>query len=1131
MTTTNKEFHAKNGIRVGALLGTLSIDATNNFTGVNGTLTGNLAVTGNVSVNTNKFTVAAATGNTVIAGSITATGVNASTTIAPTGTGVITLTSAVAGTINNMSVGATTRGSGAFTTLASNGATTFTAGTTSTTTTTGTLVVTGGTGISENLNVGGYVKVAGTGDVTGNFNVNTNKFSVIAASGNTSVAGTFSATGNATLSADLAVNGTNVTTTQTTGTVAVFNTSLTGTLNIGGLANVNIGGAAKTITSSGNFVVAASKTSTLNGIVYATSGTASTTTATGALVVTGGVGISGTLYANAQVIKDANLSVIGTADATKVLKFDSSGISAATTRTLTAPDASGIITLTTATQTLTNKTIDAAVGGNVLKVNGNLITATAGTGTVTIPNVTDTLVGKATTDVLTNKTYDTAGVGNVFKVNGNTVSAYTGSTNVVVLATSPTLITPVLGVATATSINKVAITQPATGSTLTLVEGSTLATSGAYSITLTSVGTTNVTLPTSGVLAVKNQTMYIGTTAVTIDRASAPILFTGVNGFTGDVGTTNVAIRTSNVTSIASGAIFVETGTTTTSGTTGNINIASGASVATSGNITLQSGSGTTSGNITIDAGAGSVTDGAINIGLTNALTVNLPSGRTKIGTATFTQGSASALSFTLPTVGGSLVGTGDSATVTNTMLSGGIANSKLTNSTISGVALGSSLFGLSAGTGLSWAAGTSYDGSVARTLNISTVPVANGGTGLTSAGSNGYVLGSNGSAIEYKQIIGSAGVDITIGTGTITIGLTGGVGGELPATAYVESAFKSGQYLLVGSLNSGTGLGAIHNNINTINAVDIRPGNATTITNLIAAYSEKSGTTKVFGVTLAGAVTGGTYNGLTLNTTDVSGMTNVKVSSGGSVQFNAVSTLTASSVLHNVVTATVGDLATSLTLGATTGTTTVRNALTVTAGKTFTSNLVAITGGAISGTTVSGSTGSFTTLAASGATTVTAATASTNSATGALVVTGGVGIGGNLNVAGTLSAGTIVATAGTGYDQIYTFSTSSIALSTSWAPTGLSGATLATGSYMVQLMNAAGTDIYTGFMSWSSVNGVDTNTDEIILHRAGSIASGMTTETFLRYVRASAGAPTLQISSSGAVAAQVYTLKFRRMM
>lgn len=43
-----------------------------------------------------------------------------------------------------------------------------------------------------------------------------------------------------------------------------------------------------------------------------------------------------------------------------------------------------------------------------------------------------------------------------------------------VFATSPTLVTPALGVATATSINKVAITAPATGATITIPDGVTL---------------------------------------------------------------------------------------------------------------------------------------------------------------------------------------------------------------------------------------------------------------------------------------------------------------------------------------------------------------------------------------------------------------------------------------------------------------------------------------------------------------------------------------------------------------------------------------------------------------------------------------------------------------------------------
>ena len=64
-----------------------------------------------------------------------------------------------------------------------------------------------------------------------------------------------------------------------------------------------------------------------------------------------------------------------------------------------------------------------------------------------------------------------------------------------VFANTPTLVTPVLGAATATSINKVAFTAPATASTLTISDGKTLAASN----TLTLAGTdgTTITFPSA----------------------------------------------------------------------------------------------------------------------------------------------------------------------------------------------------------------------------------------------------------------------------------------------------------------------------------------------------------------------------------------------------------------------------------------------------------------------------------------------------------------------------------------------------------------------------------------------------------------------------------------------------------
>jgi hypothetical protein len=74
-----------------------------------------------------------------------------------------TITGAIisTGSINNTPIGASTRNTGAFTTLTSNGATTFTAATASSSTTTGAVVVTGGVGIGGAVFMGSNLTGAG----------------------------------------------------------------------------------------------------------------------------------------------------------------------------------------------------------------------------------------------------------------------------------------------------------------------------------------------------------------------------------------------------------------------------------------------------------------------------------------------------------------------------------------------------------------------------------------------------------------------------------------------------------------------------------------------------------------------------------------------------------------------------------------------------------------------------------------------------------------------------------------------------------------------------------------------------------------------------------------------------------
>lgn len=61
------------------------------------------------------------------------------------------------------------------------------------------------------------------------------------------------------------------------------------------------------------------------------------------------------------------------------------------------------------------------------------------------------------------------------------ISDETG-TGALVFANTPTLVTPVLGVASATSVNKVALTAPATSATLTIADGQTLTVNGSATI-------------------------------------------------------------------------------------------------------------------------------------------------------------------------------------------------------------------------------------------------------------------------------------------------------------------------------------------------------------------------------------------------------------------------------------------------------------------------------------------------------------------------------------------------------------------------------------------------------------------------------------------------------------------------
>ena len=405
---------------------------------------------------------------------------------------------------------------------------------TGTVSTGGTLTISAGNGITtsvsgstftiSSIGAGGYTSTAtGAGTTTLTYSSTANQFF----------------TGSTTQTVKLPS-----TTTLTVGQEFFINNLSTGALTI----QTSAAGAITTVPAGATAVFTAASTSTETWVT--TFDGAATVTGSGDLVLSTGATLNQPSFVGPSFSSISNSGV---------LTLPSSGNDTIVARNTTDTLTNKSISFGSNTITMTSAQLATAVSdetGSGLLVFGTSPTLSApifssivNTGTLTLPTSTDTLVGRATTDTFTNKTFDTAATGNVFKINGTTLTAVTG-TGAVVLATSPTLTTPVLGVATVTSINKIAFTTPSTGATLALADGSTLATAGAYSITLTATGTTGVTLPTSGTLST-----LAGSETLTNKTLSTGVTYNGntIGVAYGGTGTSNGSITGTGALSFTAG--------------------------------------------------------------------------------------------------------------------------------------------------------------------------------------------------------------------------------------------------------------------------------------------------------------------------------------------------------------------------------------------------------------------------------------------------------------------------------------------------------------------------------------------------------------------------------------------------
>ena len=552
--------------------------------------------------------------------------------------------------------------------------------------------------------------------------------------------------------------------------------TLTVNTNSGTLA---FSGASTTLTIAGNGSVSGTNTGdqtiTLTGDVTGTgtgsfaatlastgvvAGTYNTVVVNAKGLITSGSNADFSTTSSAQTLTnkslvDSSTFIIDETAPTKRAQFQASGITTGQTRTYTFPDVNGTLVTTGDTGTVSNTMLAGAIDQSKLAgsiPNGKLTNSsvTIGSTTLSLGNTATTLAGLAS---VTSTTF-------VGDLTGNVTGALTGN------ASTATVL------ANARNINGVAfngsqnITVTAAAGTLT---GATLA-SGVTASSLTSVGTLSA-LTVSGTSNL-GATIVSGpnaeTDVLTVRNASATDKFTVdtlgnvyISGNLQVVGTTSIAatnltLEWADILSKPDPVVTVNlTGVVTGSGNTTLTDLASGTIAITTSiandSITLGTktvgdyvASVTGNSEIAVGGGTGEGSTAALTIGSaiarradttfvgTTAVALNRTSanqalaGITSVTLPGTTSGSVQVIPaaiagsgtvLTLPATTGTVVTTGDSATVTNGMLAGSIANAKLANSTISGVALGGNLLALTLGDGLD---GTSYNGSTATTAAVS---------------------------------------------------------------------------------------------------------------------------------------------------------------------------------------------------------------------------------------------------------------------------------------------------------------------------------------------------------------------------------------------------------------------------
>jgi hypothetical protein len=571
-----------------------------------------------------------------------------------------------------------------------------------------------------------------------------------------------------------------------------------------------------------------------------------------------------------------------------------------TARTITlGGDLSGSVSLdgsANATLTATIAADSVALGtdttGNYVAsmTSGNGITVGTATGEGSTPVITNT--GVLSINTLTGNVTGIATTGNLSQFAATTSAQLAGvisdetGTGALVFANTPTLVTPTLGVATATSINKVAFTAPATSATLTIANGKTLTASN--TLTFTGTDASSVAFGAGGTVAytANKLSVFAATTSAELagvisdETGSGALVFAN----TPTLVTPNIGAATgTSLTTTGASGVLARVATNQDgveirgrAGGTGNWEVVITPTTLTAdrtvtladGNTTLQAGTmaviGGTLGQFAATTSsqlAGVISDETGSGALVFATSPTLTTPTLGVATAT----SINKVAFTAPATGSTLtIADGKTLTASNTLT--------FTGTDSSSVAFGAGGTVLYSGGAL----GTPSSGTL---TNATGLPVSSGISGLGTGVATALAanVGSAGAFVTFNGALG------TPSSGTLTnatgLPVSSGISGLGTGVATFLATPSSANLLAAVTDETGTGA-LVFATSPTLTTPTLGVATATSINKVAFTAPATSAT-----LTIANGKTLTVNNTLTFTGTDSS---SVAFGAGGTVAYTA---------------------------------------------------------------------------------------------------------------------------------------------------------------------------------------------------------------------------------------------------